>query len=201
MVLSQVWQRSLLALAVIVAVNGRSLEASARPAAVFTPHLEKIQSSLPLGLAMRLPPEIQILGLSESEEERLIVRVFSSETLDNLTVSLFTCELGNQPCFVGSFGVDRDTSVSALRELQRHQNLGDRVTLAYNIPGYILEGSQQKPSYRFSSVMWQQNGMIYRVSLPLVERQNILLMASAMTREVPIRRVLPPFVRPPELPF
>lgn len=81
-------------------------------------------------------------------------------------------------------------AASAKQELQRHQALGDRITLATNVEGYLLEGPLQKPPYEFSTVMWQQNDMIYTISLPAFERENILFMAISMAREKPLYHVV-----------
>ncbi|NER45468.1 MAG: hypothetical protein F6J92_01945 [Symploca sp. SIO1A3] len=84
--------------------------------------------------------------------------------------------------------VDRSTSVSAQRELQRHQDLGDYLTLDQNIKGYLIEGPKQNPYSAFSTLMWQQNGMIYSLSFPAIERQSILQMAVSMARQRPFYR-------------
>lgn len=160
----------------------------ARPATVFIPHLEQIQSNLPAGLAMRLPAELRLGNLLDIDEGQLIVRVFPSETPQQFTISLFTCDRSPHPCLLGSFAVNRHNSPSARRDLQRHQTLGDRITLAANVEGYLIEGPLQNPSYSFSTVMWQQNEMIYTISFPAIERQNILFMALSMARQQPLYR-------------
>lgn len=169
-----------------LAVLGSTWEVSARPIATSVLGLERIQSSVPVGLVMRLPREILLSELSDIEESKLIVRVFPSETPPSFTVSVFTCQANPYPCLLGSFSVDRSTSPSAKRELERHQTLGDRITLMPNIEGYLIEGPLQNPSYVFSTVMWRQNDMIYTISFPGIERQNILLMAASMARGKPI---------------
>lgn len=185
-----IWQRYLLATPVILAVLSSVMGVSARPATEFIPHLEDIQRNLPVGLALRLPSEIPLSGHSDVEENKLVIRVFPSETPQSYTVSLFTCERSPQPCLLGSFSVDRKMNVSARRNLERHQSIGDRITLTTNVAGYLIEGPQQNPSYAFSSVMWQQNEMIYTVSFPAIERQNILFMALSMAQEPPIYRTV-----------
>ncbi len=181
-----VWQRCLLAMPVALTVLSSAVGVSARPAAVFSPHMNLIQSNLPPGLAMRLPTEIPLSGPSDIEDSKLIVRIFPVETLESFTVSLFTCERSPQPCLLGSFSVDRETNASAKRDLERHQAMGDRVPLARNIEGYLIEGPHQNPSYQFSTVMWEQNDMIYTISFPANERENIVWMASSMVREQPL---------------
>ncbi|HBB34312.1 MAG TPA: hypothetical protein DC064_21595 [Cyanobacteria bacterium UBA9273] len=176
----------------ILTLLSSTVDVSARPAAVFVPYLEEIQSNLPPGLVMRLPDEVQLGSHLEVNENQLVVRVLPSETPPSLTVSLFTCDRNPHPCLLGSFSVYRKTNPSAQREFQRHKTLGDRITLAPNLAGYLVEGPQQKPSYPFSSVMWQQNDMIYTIGFPAIERQNILLMALSMAQSQPLyRRVAP----------
>jgi hypothetical protein len=169
-----------------LSILGSAINASARPAAVFMPYLERIQSSLPSGLVMRLPSAIPLSGHSDIEESQLVVRVFPSKTPQRLTVGVFTCENGSHPCLLGSFSVERKTAASARRELERHQSRGDRIRLTDNVEGYLIEGLLQKPSYQFSTVMWQQNDMIYTVSFPANERQNLVFMAVSMAREQPL---------------
>ncbi|HCA96892.1 MAG TPA: hypothetical protein DEP38_20415 [Cyanobacteria bacterium UBA9226] len=158
----------------------------ARPASVFIPHLEEIQGKLPAGLPMRLPAEIRIGQPLDIDESRLIIRVFPSETPLSFIVSLFTCSRGSFPCFLGSFTATSQTNVSAQRELQKYKEKGDRITLAPNVEGYLLEGPQQNPSYPFSAVMWQQNHIIYTINFPAIERQNILFMAVSMAQQQPL---------------
>ena len=171
---------------VVLTVLTSAVGVLARPAAVFTPHLEYIQSNLPMGLAMRLPTEIPLSGHSDIEDDKLVIRVFPSETPESFTVSIFTCERSPQPCLLASFAVDSQTNASAKRDLQRHQAIGDRIPLARNIEGYLIEGPLQNPSYQFSTLMWQQNEMIYTISYPANERENILWMGTSMVREQPL---------------
>lgn len=167
------------------------MDASCRPANIFNPYLTQIQNNLPLGLIMRLPSEIRFSGTSDIEESKLFVRIFSSDIPSAYTVSLFTCDRGPLPCLVGSFSAARKTSVSAIREFQRHKTGGKIVTLNKGVFGYLLEGRQQRPSYQFSSIMWEQDGMLYAVTSPIVERQNMLFMAYSMAHDTPLRRVAP----------
>lgn len=186
-----IWQRCLIAMPIFLAVVGSAVNASSRPANIFLPYLEEIQRNLPVGFVMRLPAEIRLGGASDIDESKLIVRVFSSEIPRTYAVSIFTCDRGPLPCLVGSFSADRNNSASAVRELQRHQAQGKRVTLSNDIFGYLMEGPEQKPSHRFSSVMWEQEGMLYTVTFPAIERQNILFMAYSMAHSTPLYRVAP----------
>jgi hypothetical protein len=131
---------------------------------------------------MRLPTKISLRGPSDIDESKLVVRVFPSETPVRFTVSLFTCEQSVHPCLLGSFSVDKATTASAQRDLQRHQTQGAPITLIDEVKGYLLEGPRQTPSYGFSTLMWQQEGMIYTISFPAIERETILSMAISMAR-------------------
>lgn len=160
----------------------------ARPAAVFTPYLERIQSNLPLGLVLRLPGEIPPREPSDIDESQLVVRIFPSEIPQRFTVSLFTCESSPQPCLLGSFSVEQKTNASAKRELERHQARGEGIPLVRNVEGYLIDGLLQNPYSTFSTMMWQQNDMIYTISFPAVERETILSMATSMAQETPLYR-------------
>ncbi|HEY9633042.1 MAG TPA: hypothetical protein V6D14_06535 [Coleofasciculaceae cyanobacterium] len=163
---------------------------SARPAPMFMSYIELIQSKLPMGLAMRLPSDIPLSGHSDIEDDKLVVLVFPSETPQSFTVSIFTCERSPQPCLLGSFSVAGKTNPSAKQELERHQAWGDRISLTTNVEGYLIEGPRQNPSYQFSTLTWQQNDMIYTISFPAFERENIILMAVSMAQEQPLYRAV-----------
>lgn len=175
---------------VVLTVLGSAVGVFARPAPVFMPHIDLIQSNLPSGLAMRLPSEILLGGHSDIEESKLVVRVFPSETPQRFTVGVFTCDRSSHPCLLGSFSVENETAASAKRDLGRHQEKGDRISLGTNIEGYLIEGPRQNPSYQFSTIMWQQKDMIYTISFPAFERENIILMATSMARQDPLARVV-----------
>lgn len=171
---------------VILNILSSAVAVSARPADIFMQHMVTIQHNLPPGLGMRLPAEIPLSGASDIEESKLIVRVFPSESPQSFTVSLFTCERSSHPCLLGSFAVESDQGVNAKLELERHKSLGDRVSLGNNLQGYLIEGPRQNSPYAFSTVMWQQNGMIYTISFPANQRESLVLMASSMCREQPL---------------
>ena len=175
---------------VVLTVLGSAVGVFARPAPVFMPHIDLIQSNLPSGLAMRLPSEILLGGHSDIEESQLVVRVFPSETPQRFTVGVFTCDRSSHPCLLGSFSVENETTASATRDLGRHQEKGDRISLGTNIEGYLIEGPRQNPSYQFSTIMWQQNDMIYTISFPAFERENIILMATSMALQDPLSRAV-----------
>ncbi len=178
---------------VVLALAVGAARVTAKPAGIFDSHLDQIRQDLPPGYAMRLPSQILLGGPADDEFiQRLIVRIFPSSVPPGLNVSLFTCNTGPQPCLVGSFSVDAQNSANALRELKRHEAAATPIRLTQNIQGYLLEGPKQNPSYPFSSVMWQQDSMIYKVSFLADERQNILNMAYSMANETPIRRAAVP---------
>lgn len=175
-----------LVLATMLAIFSEAAKATARPAEVFLPHLEQIREGLPHNDVMRLPAEILLGGSGDLHPNDLIVKVRSTTAPSRLTVSLFTCESGPHPCLVGSFVAEHATSASAQHELDRHQAMNAPITLADGIQGYLREGPKLTPASEFSSVMWEQNNMIYTVSFLAFERQNILYMARSMATEPPI---------------
>jgi len=181
-------KHSVLTLATIVTLLVSTGRASARPAPLFTPHLNLIRTHLPSGWSMRLPEQILLGGPADQEFiNSLIVKVLPSNAPPRLTVSLMSCESGPHPCLIGSFSVESQTSDNARRELARHQAAAAPIKLGRGGRGYLLEGQKQNPSYPFSSVMWQQDGMIYTVTFLSSERQNILYMAYSMANGFPIR--------------
>lgn len=191
-------RRSLLAFALSLAIAGLPYRANARPAAIFDPYIGEIRSNLPAGWAMRLPSAILLDGPADAAfTQQLIVKVLASKAPPLLTVSLMTCETGASPCLLGSFSVDSQTSTSAQQQLARHRAAAAPISLEKGGRGYLVEGPSQRPPYPFSSVMWQQDGMIYTVTFPATERQNLLRMAYSMANSVPIQRLI---VAPASLP-
>lgn len=182
------WRSYLLAVPVLITVCTSAVGVFARPATVFMPHLESIQRNLPKGLVMRLPTDIPLSGHSDIEEDKLVISVFPSETPQSFTISVFTCARSHHPCLLGSFSVEKNTAASAKVELDRHIVTGDRLSLAPNLQGYLIDGPNQNPPLPFSTMMWQQNEMIYTISFPATERQNILWMATSMATEMPLYR-------------
>lgn len=170
-------------------IMGSTLEAAAVPADVFIPHLDKISQELPPNLVMRLPSQIMLSGPADQDFiEQLIVKVFPSQSPPGMTIGLFTCEISPQPCLIGSFSVDRKDSESAQIEQKKHQAAAAPIKLAEGVRGYFLPGDSLKPTSRFSSVIWEQNGLVYTVSFFSGERQNILNMAQSMATSPPINR-------------
>jgi hypothetical protein len=179
------------ALSAALVVGGSSPKAAAVPADIFRPHLDQISQTLPPNLVMRLPSQISLSGPGDQDFiDELIVKVFPSQSPPGMTVGLFTCDIGPQPCLIGSFSVESKNSESAQIELKKHQAAAAPIKLAEGVQGHFLPGSSLKPASRFSSVIWEQNGLVYTVSFFSGERQNILNMAYSMANNPPINRVV-----------
>lgn len=73
------------------------------------------------------------------------------------------CSADPHPCLVGSFSVESADSANAQRELDRHQDMDAPITLAENVQGYLRKGTDLNPPSNFSSVMWEQEEMIYTI--------------------------------------
>lgn len=174
---------------IVFSVWGPIQAAEARPAEVFSPYLEQIGQTLPPRYTMRLPTEILLggPGLAPDEINRLIVKVIPSGSPPRLTISLSTCDSAPYPCLIGSFSVESASSLTAQQALDRHRQLGSPITLTpTGIQGYLQEASDIEPLAEFSSVMWQQDNMVYTIKFLAAERQNILYMAFLMANEPPI---------------
>lgn len=190
-----VW-RYLLSVSIIVSVVSHAWRVVATPAAVFTPHLERIQRSLPPDWSMRLPAKILLGGPADEEFiEQLTIKLFSSTSPPGFTIGLFSCTNGPQPCLVGSFAVDSRSSFTAQQEFKRHLAAAAPIRLADGVRGYFLEGTVRQPTSIFSSVMWEQDGFYYTASFLVDERQNLLNMAASMAKNQPIRASRPPTER------
>ncbi len=167
----------ILALGLGITTKGK---VNANPLNVFTPSLKEIENSLPPGWVMRLPSVLIFPNTPEAQNGQLFVRVFSSKTPPNLTVGLSTCKVSPHPCLLASFAVDSKDSLNAQQELIKHKNNGKIVDLDHNIEAFIWEGSKENPSIPFSSIMWEQAGMIYTVTLVDRERQRLRDLAYSM---------------------
>jgi len=178
------WHRLLILPATLLIVVGSGLRAAAGSEDIFAPYHEEIRESLPSGWLMRLPSEVPSRGLGEGTQSQYRVQVMSGEEAVGLTVSLFNCEDESPGCLVGSFAVNSPASVE--KAWQLHQAGAAPITLAKGVQGYFLEGSRQNSPSPFSSVMWEQKGLIYTVRFLAQERQNILWMAYAMANQTPI---------------
>lgn len=165
--------------------------AVARPAAIFEPYLEQIRQELPPNYEMRLPANVLLTAGPGLDPEGLIIKLMPTESPPRLTIGIFTCQSSPFPCLVGGLSVEGSTSASARRELERHQSQGNPITLAQGIRGYLREGPSLKPVSDFSSLMWEQNRMIYTISFLAAERENILTMGRSMAAQPPLRSVQP----------
>ncbi|MEH1797291.1 ShlB/FhaC/HecB family hemolysin secretion/activation protein [Nostoc sp.] len=141
----------------------------------------QIQRSLPSGWTMRLPEKLLLTKNSPVKN----IQVLTSDSSSSLSVNFFTCETPAASCYLGSLSVHSRTSDVAQQALQKHQ-MAAPITLAANVKGYLLEGPRQNPPYPFSSVMWEQDNLIYSIRFPAQERQNILYMAKSMVNGTPI---------------
>ena len=165
--------------------------AAARPAGLFEPYIYPIRQALPANYEMRLPSEVLLTAGPGLDPTELIVRLLPSQSPGRLAIGLFTCERSPYPCLVGGFTVEASSSQSAQADLQRHQSQGNPITLARGVRGYLRDGSMLKPASEFSSLMWEQVGMIYTISFLAAERENILNMGRSMANELPLRSVQP----------
>jgi len=163
--------------------------ATARPAALFEPYIDPIRQALPPNYEMRLPSEILLTAGPGLDPAELIVKLLPSESPGRLTIGLFTCERSPYPCLVGGFTVESSSSLSAQAELRRHQLQGNPITLARGLRGYLRDGTALKPASEFSSLIWEQVGMIYTISFLAAERENILAMGRSMANQLPLRSV------------
>ncbi|MCA1994783.1 MAG: ShlB/FhaC/HecB family hemolysin secretion/activation protein [Coleofasciculus sp. S288] len=163
-----------------------SSQVVALPDGIFAPYLEQIQRNLPVGWGMRLPSQILVNGTSNVEENQYRVHVSPSTSGTGLTVSLLSCD-DPLSCLVGSFSVDTDANPEVQGTFEQHQAAATPITLAEGIRGYhLLERFVPDPPSQFSSVIWKQEGLIYRVRFSTWERQNILYMARSMALQTPI---------------
>jgi hypothetical protein len=82
---------------------------------------------------------------------------------------------------------EQKSSSTAQAELARHQKTGLRITLKGDVFGYVVDNQTQSAT-PFTSVMWTQDNMIYTLSFPQTERQNMLYMALSMANSDSIFR-------------
>ena len=178
----------------IVGVSHQSA-AQAQPDPLFFPHINEVIESAPPGFPIRLPAEVKAINSDEPSELR--VEVFSSATPTTVNVGLFSCDRGTAPCYAGSITIDRSSAVHAQAELRRHQQVGDRLTFRPSragrpgLVGYLIDGRKKRANERFTSIMWQQENVIYTLSFPAGDRQAVIDMAGSMALSEPIRVGLP----------
>lgn len=164
----------------IAGICVNTMQVFARSADIFTPYLPEIKNSLPKRWVMRLPSVVLFRYTPEANNNKLIVRVFSANTPPAINVSLFTCETGIQPCLLASFTADKQDSFNGKEAFKKHKDAGRVVSLDNNIKGYILAGPLQKQPVPFWSIMWEQDGMFYTVSVMDRERERLRDLAYSM---------------------
>ncbi|AFZ61387.1 MULTISPECIES: ShlB/FhaC/HecB family hemolysin secretion/activation protein [Anabaena] len=162
-------------------------KATASSESIFTPYQEQIQTSLPSGLLMRLPSQVPSLEVLPGNLPQYQIQLNADPVTSSLIINLFSCENKIPNCQVGSLSVESPVSIKAQEALRQHQ-MGDPITLANNIQGYLIDGSRQNPPNQFSSVMWKQDELIYTVRFIAKNRQDILYMAYSMANATPIPR-------------
>ena len=163
----------------------------AMPTDIFEPYLNTIEDELPTGLTFRLPSYFNISQHSDINPNNLIITRFGSDYPLKYNLSVFTCNQGIYTCLLASFSVERADSEERFKELLHYSRHGDPIILnpdyqGYFIRGYVIDGATQDPPSPFSSVMWQQDYMIYNISFPNTERQNLLYLAFSMAQQNPI---------------
>lgn len=159
-----------------------------RAESVFDPYKESIRQQIPAGLSTRLPAEILVNAVKQDTIDNFTVRVFVSQKPLRLTISLHSCQTGLNPCLLGSFVTQRADDAEAKRELARHRADGLRITLKPNVAGYVIDNAQQQAATPFATMMWEQDSMIYTLSFPQAERQNMMYMALSMANAEVIYR-------------
>lgn len=164
--------------------------AIAEPDAIFQPILGEIEERLPEGMVMRLPSEIEIIGANGAIP--LYGEIISNNS------SKFSIGLISQPncpahfCQIGSLSVfNPDATNRALEFIQSRISSGAPITLREGVRGtymYIDLHAVSSPPY--NTIIWEQDGLMYLVSLPSLERErdkeNIIEIAKSMANEPPI---------------
>lgn len=153
----------------------------------FTTLSEEVEHKLPSGLIMRLPsPRFLDQHSDRSTEGEPAVRVFSFSSPPGLVISFFSCDTGSSLCMSRSFSVETSASAAARESLDFHQSMGVPVALTATIQGFLLEDQNQGSPRSLSSIVWEQDGMIYTVAFPPQEHQNLLQAARSMADAAPI---------------
>jgi hypothetical protein len=188
-------KRTLLGLMVnltVLATSSLTLiqSATAAHAPIFRPIIREIQNQLPRGMVMRLPTSLELTNI---DGERIaIYPILEPDSTEELRISLVTepncqaryCQRGyiaafqprlNRSEFVESLGADQN----------RHTA---RITLKTGIVGtYVHADTGGASSGSFGVVIWEQDGQTFVVSLPLLDKQKILDIATSMANEPPVR--------------
>lgn len=156
---------------------------------VFLPYIDQIKTNLVPGLLFRLPSEIPSLDSLASQKSDYSVKVSPSLVNSGITVSIFDCKLESQACLIGNFSVSSPTALGSKEEFNQHQNIGSGINLNNQIRGYLINGLKQNPPAQFSSIMWKQDSLIYRIRFRDKNPENILAMANSMAKSVPINKL------------
>ena len=178
--------------------------AIAQPADIFRPHINEMVTSVPPGFAIRLPSDLYVNGsrillngrgeLVTPDVNPFTVEVYASKTPLSLVVSILSCDsaVTRSPCVFGTVTNDRSSSIHARTELDRHRRMGDPLTFKPGVRGYLIDGARPGTRSKFSSVVWQQENMIYTLSFPAASsRQSLIDMARTMALSEPVRPSLP----------
>ncbi|MBW4695514.1 MAG: hypothetical protein KME27_27510 [Lyngbya sp. HA4199-MV5] len=161
--------------------------ALAQPASVFARHLDRIRQNLPPKFVMRLPSHIVLNEPADDEFiQTLNVRITTADSPQRVSVGLYSCEDDSQFCRIGTFSAANSQTVQAQQDYQQHVAAAAPIQLTKTIRGYVLMGTAKQPPSAYSSVMWQQDGMVYTISFANPERQNMLYMAVYMANNDPI---------------
>ncbi|MBD2137777.1 ShlB/FhaC/HecB family hemolysin secretion/activation protein [Anabaena sp. FACHB-1237] len=159
---------------------------------IFIPYMEQIKTQLSPGLLFRLPSQFPDLKNSAATPGNYRVKVSASLVNPGMTVSIFNCNLDSQACLLGSFSVNSPKSLGTKEELTEHKNNGEQVNINHKIRGYLINGQKQKPPSEFSSIMWEQDGLISRVRIREQNNdeksENILTIATSMATATPINQ-------------
>lgn len=156
---------------------------------VFLPYIDQIKTNLVPSLLFRLPSEIPSLDSLASQKSDYSVKVSPSLVNSGITVSIFDCKLESQACLIGNFSVSSPTASGSKEEFNQHQNIGSGINLNNQIRGYLINGLKQNPPAQFSSIMWKQDSLIYRIRFRDKNPENILAMANSMAKSVPINKL------------
>ncbi|MGJ3244826.1 MAG: iron uptake porin [Elainellaceae cyanobacterium] len=162
--------------------------ASSHPslASTFTASLDEIQAKLPSTWAVRLPSPDSLTELFP-DPASYSVRVFAFDQPPAIAISLFQCDSGAPACQLATITVDSSTSRDTQQALRRHQQ-GMSYFLDMDVQGYVLTGTDPgDPSG--SSLMWQQDGLIYTVSFPTQHQHVWVAIARSMTHALPLSAV------------
>jgi hypothetical protein len=146
------------------------LPASANPVLEITPDFGQVRRQIPDNFSVRLPEKITL----NRHLEGLFFRTFVSSNPRSLTVGLYGCDEVAINCYIGTIRAETNQSYHARTELYRHKQ-GARITLSAKIQGYVLLESNN-----FASVMWEQEGIIYRLTFNKQEQQKMLFIAYKM---------------------